>query len=126
MADAVTALRVGSCDIALLAAHRSSSKRIHLDGGVHSSVTPRRGGVHSFVAEHHAERSSRWSKTHTDAAEQALQEATAELEALPNHSPLIITTALKIHQASATYRTNMVALAIFDLFELKREAQKLQ
>jgi hypothetical protein len=55
-----------------------------------------------------------------------LQEATAELEALPNDSPLIITTALKMHQASATYRTNTVALIIFDLFELKREAQTLQ
>ena len=65
-------------------------------------------------------------KSFMDAAEQALQKATAQLDALPADSPLVITTALKMHQASATYLTSTVALLTYDLFELKRELRTLQ
>jgi hypothetical protein len=59
-------------------------------------------------------------------AEQALQKATAELRALPADSPLIITTALKMQQASATYLTSAVALLTYDSIELKREVGMLR
>jgi hypothetical protein len=64
-------------------------------------------------------------KSVMEMAEQALQKATAELQSLPDDSPLIITTARKMHQASATYLTSTVALLTYDSVELKREMEFL-
>ena len=61
-----------------------------------------------------------------NAADEALQKATAELEALPSDSPLVITTALKMHQANATYLTSTVAMLSYDMVEAQRDLKSLR
>ena len=61
-----------------------------------------------------------------NAADEALQKATAEFEALPADSPLLIPTALKMHQANATYLTSTVAMLSYDMVETQRDLKCLR